>query len=59
MKWLGHEVDHSPLSGVEVKNDGALPSLPLVFEAWHLIKYRDDFSFTYTEKYTLLCVLFV
>jgi hypothetical protein len=29
IKRLGRESDHSPLSSIEVRNDGAIPSLPI------------------------------
>jgi hypothetical protein len=34
VKRQGREADHSPLSGVEVKNGGAIPLLPCKF-SWH------------------------
>jgi hypothetical protein len=34
VKRLGHKTDHSPPSNVEVKNGGAIPSLPNMY-SWH------------------------
>jgi hypothetical protein len=28
LKWLGHECNHLPSWGAEIKNGGAIPSLP-------------------------------
>jgi hypothetical protein len=33
-KWQGHEADHSPTSNAEVKNGGAILSLPHT-SSWH------------------------
>jgi hypothetical protein len=38
INWLGHEADHSPPSGAEVKNVLSFTAtLPFVFMAWFLI----------------------
>jgi hypothetical protein len=34
VKRLGHETDHLPPSNAEVKNGGAIPSLPNMY-SWH------------------------
>jgi hypothetical protein len=42
------EADHSPPSGAEVKNDGAIPPLPHM-SSWHsplIIKHTDNFIFS-------------
>jgi hypothetical protein len=33
IKWQGREADYSPQSSAEVKNGGAIPTLPHVFMA--------------------------
>jgi hypothetical protein len=44
-KRPGREADHSPPTSA----DNAIPSLPkYVFIAWYLLKYRDNFTFTFT-----------
>jgi hypothetical protein len=37
VKRQGREVDHSPPFNAEIKNSGALPTLPYVFRAYCLI----------------------
>jgi hypothetical protein len=47
VKRPGHETDHSPPSGAEVKNGGAIPPLTHM-SSYHdalLIKHRDSFTF--------------
>jgi hypothetical protein len=49
IKWPGHEVDHEPSSGAEVKNVQSYISTPqYVFMAWYLVKYSNNFTFTFT-----------
>jgi hypothetical protein len=43
----GREADHLPPSSAEIKNCEAKPSLPHVFMAWCLTKYRDNFTSTF------------
>jgi hypothetical protein len=52
-KTAGYEANHSPPSTAEVKNACSCNStLPFVFLAWCLVKYRDNF--TYTDTYLIL-----
>jgi hypothetical protein len=55
VEWLGHETDHSPPTSANAKNDGAILPLPHVFMAWCLLKHRDTFSFTVTDRIFSLC----
>jgi hypothetical protein len=49
IKRPGREADHSPPSSAEVKNAWSYTStLQYVFIAWCLVKYRDNFTFTFT-----------
>jgi hypothetical protein len=51
VKWQRHEADHSLPSGAEVKNGGAIRSLPDT-SSWHyaqLIKHR-DFTFLLSHQ---------
>jgi hypothetical protein len=49
VKWPGREVDHSPPSSAEVKNEWSCTSTPpYAFMAWCLVKHRDNFIFTFT-----------
>jgi hypothetical protein len=34
MEWQAREADHSPLSGAEFKNGGAIPAVPHT-SSWH------------------------
>jgi hypothetical protein len=50
----GCGTDNSPPSSAEVKNGGAIHSLSYMF-SWHsvsVIKHRDNFTCTFTHKYT-------
>jgi hypothetical protein len=48
VKRQGREANHSPPSSSEVKNAGRYTSIPqYVFMAWYLVKYRDNFTFTF------------
>jgi hypothetical protein len=45
LRVTGREADHSPPSGVEVKNAWSCTSChPYVFVAWYLVKPRDNFT---------------
>jgi hypothetical protein len=47
MKRQEREADHSPPSSAEVKNVWSRAfTLPYALMAWHLVKYRDIFTFT-------------
>jgi hypothetical protein len=49
IKQPGHEANHSPPSSAEVENAWSHTSTPqYVFMAWCLVKYRDNFTFTFT-----------
>jgi hypothetical protein len=53
VKQPGHEADHSPSSGVKIKNGGAMPPLPYT-SSWHgasLIKHGDNFTLPYLVCY--------
>jgi hypothetical protein len=45
----GRKANHSPPSGAEFKNGGAIPSLPNIFMAWCLVKPGDNFTFALTH----------
>jgi hypothetical protein len=48
----GHETDHSLQFSVDIKKDGAIPSLPHTF-SWRgalLTKHRNKFIFTKIEE---------
>jgi hypothetical protein len=48
----GGQADHSPPSRTEVKNAYSYASTPpYVFTAWCLIKYMDNFTFTYFQSH--------
>jgi len=47
VKWLGCEADHSPPPCAKVKNVWHLHP-QYVFMAWCLLKYMDNFTFTFT-----------
>jgi hypothetical protein len=49
VKLPGLKADHSPPSGSEVKNCGAIPLLPDVIMAYCLIKLRDSLTFMTTS----------
>jgi hypothetical protein len=55
VKRPGREADHSPPSSADIKNGGAIPSLPM--SSWHnvyLIKHKDNFTFIYIHT---ICVM--
>jgi hypothetical protein len=46
------EADHSPPSSAEVKNAWSYTSTPqYAFMAWCFVKYRDNFTFTFTDPF--------
>jgi hypothetical protein len=50
IKRPGREADYSPPSSTGVKNAWTYTSTPpYVFMAWHLVKYRHNFTFTFRE----------
>jgi hypothetical protein len=52
VKRPGREAYHSLPSNAEVKNAWCcISTLPCVFIAWCLIKYREYFTFTFTVTY--------
>jgi len=51
VKWLGHEADHSPQFSTEVKNVYSYTAIPpYAFMVWCLVKYRDNFTFTFMPE---------
>jgi hypothetical protein len=55
VKRPGREADHSPPSSTEVKIAWSYTSTPqYVFMAWCLVKYRDNFTFTFQEASSVL-----
>jgi hypothetical protein len=51
IKRPGFEADHSPPSSGEVKNARSYTPTPqYVFMAWCLVKYRDNFTFSFTYQ---------
>jgi hypothetical protein len=58
VKRQGREANHSPPSSTEVKNGGAINSLPpYVFVEWCLINYTQGQIFTVTYTYTRIAFL--
>jgi hypothetical protein len=50
-KRPGHEADHSPLYSADVKNTWSdTSSPPYGFTSWCLVKYRDNFTFTFYAR---------
>jgi hypothetical protein len=51
VKHLGHGADHSPPSSAKVKNVWSYTSISqYVFMAWCLVKHRNNFTFTFTDR---------
>jgi hypothetical protein len=58
VEWPGHEADHSPPSGAEVKNIWSYTSMPeYFFMAWCLVKHRDDNTAYLTSLAVCLALL--
>jgi hypothetical protein len=51
-KWAGCEADHSPPSNVDVRNGGAIPTLPTCLHDIVL-----EYIIKYTDKFTSICKL--
>jgi hypothetical protein len=49
LKQPRHEAGHSPPSSAKVTS-----SPPYIFMAWYLVKYRDDFAFSFTCIYHIV-----
>jgi hypothetical protein len=59
VKRLRRKGDHSSPSSVEVKKAWSYNSTPpYVFMAWYLVKYRNNFTFTYINCIILRYVIF-